>query len=137
MTGVKLELMLHIDQYHFIERGIRGGVSYICERYAKANNKYISDYNPSKPSTYITYLDANNMYGWAMSEDLPTGGFCWVSEKKIDFIKKSINWVSFDAVGLTKKVLVGIPQKKVIKDSFLKLIWTVLNTFMINTTTIH
>ena len=83
--------MSYIDQFQFIERRIRGGVSYICERYAKANHKYISDYDPTKPSTYITYLDANNLYGWAMNEDLPTGGFCWVCEEKIDFTKKSIS----------------------------------------------
>ena len=74
-TGVKLKLMPYIDQFQFIEREIRGGVSYISKRYAKANNKYISDYDPTKPSTYITYLDANNLYGWAMSENLFTGGF--------------------------------------------------------------
>ena len=87
-TGVKLELMPCIDQFQFIERGIRGGVSYISERYAKANNKYISDYDPTKPSTYIMYVDANNLYGWAMSEDLPTGGFYWVPGEEIDFTKK-------------------------------------------------
>ena len=48
-----------------------------------------SDYDPTKPSTYITYLDANNLYGWAMSKDLPTGEFCWVSEEEIDLTKKS------------------------------------------------
>ena len=48
-TGVELELMSNIDQFQFIERGIRGGVSYICKRYTKANNKYISDYDPAKP----------------------------------------------------------------------------------------
>ena len=87
-TGVKLELMSDVDQFQFIERGIRGGVLYICESYAKANNKYISDYDPTKPSNYITYLGKNNLYGWAMSEDLPTGGFKWVFEKEIDLKKK-------------------------------------------------
>ena len=109
-TGVKLKLMPYIEQFQFIERGIRGGVSYICERYAKANNKYISDYDPTKPSTYITYLDANNLYGWAMSEDLPTGGFKWAYE--IDLTKKSISWVSFDEIIsynlIKKQLLVGI-----------------------------
>ena len=98
-TGVRLELMSNITQFQFIKRGIRGGVSYICERYAKANNRYISDYDPTKPSTYITYLDANNWMG--NEEDLPTGGFRWAHE--IDLTKKSISWVSLDKIDLTKK----------------------------------
>ena len=109
-TGVKLELMSYIDQFQFIERGIRGGVSYICERYAKANNKYISDYDPTKPSTYITYLDANNLYGWAMSEDLPTEGFRWVPEDEINLKKKSISWVEDEIIGRdsTEKIIKSI-----------------------------
>ena len=82
MTGVKLEKISDIDQYLFIEKGTRGGVSYITKRYAKANNKYMSDYDPSKPSTFITYLDKNNLYGWAMSEYLPYGEFDWL--KNVD-----------------------------------------------------
>ena len=74
MTGVKLEKILDIDKYLFIEKGLRGGISYITKRYAKANNKYMNDYDPKKLSTFITYLDMNNLYGWAMSECLPYGG---------------------------------------------------------------
>ena len=55
MTGVKLEKILDIDKYLFIEKGLRGGISYIAKRYAKANNKYMSDYDSEKPSTFITY----------------------------------------------------------------------------------
>ena len=61
MTGVKLEKISDIDQYLFIEKGTRGGVSYIAKRYAKANNKCMSDYDSNKPSTFITYLDKNNL----------------------------------------------------------------------------
>ena len=75
MTGVKLEKISNIDQYLFIEKETRGGISYIAKRYAKANNKYMSDYNPTKPSTFITYLDKNNLYGWAMSEYFSYGEF--------------------------------------------------------------
>ena len=75
MTGVKLEKISHIDKYLFIEKGLRGGISYFPRRYAKANNKYTNDYEPKKPSTFITYLDMNNLYGWAMSEYLPYEGF--------------------------------------------------------------
>ena len=75
MTGVKLEKISDIDKYLFIEKGTRGGVSYITKRYAKANKKYMRDYDPNKPSTFITYLDKNNLYGGAMSEYLPYGEF--------------------------------------------------------------
>ena len=61
MTDVKLEKISDIDKYLFIEKGTRGGVSYIAKRYAKANNKCMIDYNLEKPSTFITYLDNLNM----------------------------------------------------------------------------
>ena len=82
MTGVKLEKISDIDKYLFIEKGLRGGISYIAKRYAKANNKYMKDYDPKKPSKFITYLDMNNLYGWAMSGYLPYGGFKWL--KNVD-----------------------------------------------------
>ena len=63
MTGVKLEKIIDIDMYLFIEKGLRGGISYIAKRYSKANNKYIKDYDPTKPSIYIQYLDMNNLHG--------------------------------------------------------------------------
>ena len=75
MTYVKLEKMSDIDQYLFIKKGSRGGMSYIAKRYAKANNKYMCDYDSNKQSTFITYLDKNNLYGWAMSKYFPYGEF--------------------------------------------------------------
>ena len=63
MSGAKLEKIRDIGKYLFIKKGLRGGISYIAKRYAKANNKYINDYDPKKPSTFITYLDMNNLYG--------------------------------------------------------------------------
>ena len=72
------------------ESGIRGGVSYVGKRYAKANNKYMGDkYDPKDPSTFITYLDANNLYVWAMSKPLPTGGFRWMSDTELE------NWEDY------------------------------------------
>ena len=68
MTRVKLEKVLDIDKYLFIEKGLRGRIPYIAERYAKANNKYMSDYDSNKPSTFMIYLDKNNLYGWSMSK---------------------------------------------------------------------
>ena len=62
---------------------MRGGVSYIANRYGKANNKYMKEYDETAPSKYILYLDANNLYGWAISQYLPTGNFKWMSEREI------------------------------------------------------
>ena len=83
MTKIKLELITDVDMYLFIEKGLRGGISYIANRYGKANNKYMKDYNENEPSKYIMYLDANNLYGWAMCQYLPTGGFRWLTEQEI------------------------------------------------------
>ena len=86
MTDIKLELMTDIDMFQFIEKGMRGGISYIANRYGKANNKYMREYDEKAPSKYIMYLDANNLYGWAMSQYLPTGGFKWMTDKQINNI---------------------------------------------------
>ena len=82
MTNIKLELMTDIDMFQFIEKGMLGGVSYITNRYGKANNKYMKEYNEKAPSNCIMYLDANNLYGWAMSQYLLTGNFKWMTDRK-------------------------------------------------------
>ena len=70
MTGAELEIISDIDMHLFIEKGIRGGISYIAKRHSKANNKYMESHHSSKKSKYISYLDANNLFGWTMSQYL-------------------------------------------------------------------
>ena len=78
LTKQELQLLTDYDMLMMFEKGIRGGISHISKRYAEANNKYMKNYNKEKPSTYIQYLDANKLYGWAMSQKLPTHGFKWM-----------------------------------------------------------
>ena len=100
------------------EQGIRGGITHISKRYAEANNKYMKNYDKSKPSTYIQYLDANNLYGWAMSQKLPTHGFKWIDVNK-------------------SKVLKLLEKKIQIKVSHLRLIWIILSHYGIHIMIIH
>ena len=89
-TNVELELITDYDMLLMIEDGIRGGICHAIQRYAKANNKYMNDYNKNKESSYIQYLDANNLYGMTISEKLPIKGFKWIVDiSKIDenFVK--------------------------------------------------
>ena len=82
--------------YLFIQKGLRGGISYIAKRYSEANDKYMRDYDPTKPSKYISYLDMNNLYHWRMSPYLPYGGFKWL--KNVD---------KFDVNSVSKKCPIG------------------------------
>ncbi|XP_068675675.1 uncharacterized protein [Montipora foliosa] len=110
MTDIKLELMTDIDMFQFIEKGMRGGISYIANRYCKANNKYMKKYDEKAPSKYIMYLDANNLYGWAMSQYLPTGGFKWMTEKQIDNIDLT-KYKDNSKKGLILEVDLEYPEK--------------------------
>ena len=94
MNDIELEKISDIDKYLFIEKGLRGGISYIAKRYAKANNKYLNDYDSKK--TFISCLDMNNLYGWAISEYLPYGSFKWL--KNID---------KFDVMPINDKSSIG------------------------------
>ena len=78
-TEVSLELITEPDMYLFIEKGLRGGISMVSHRHAQANNLQMENYDPSQPTSYLQYLDSNNLYGWAMSQPMPTRGFEWVN----------------------------------------------------------
>ena len=79
-TKVKLYLLTDIGMLLMIERGIRGGICYSVYRYAKANNKYIKDYDANKESSYIQHWDVNNLYDWVMSQKLSVNNFAWIKD---------------------------------------------------------
>ena len=84
LTNVRLELLTDPDMLLMFEKGVRGGISMISTRHGQANNKYMGEkFDETKPSKYIIYLDANNLYGYAMSKKLPTGGFKWMTEEEL------------------------------------------------------
>ena len=93
-----------------VEKGIRGEICHSIHRYAKANNKYMKNYNNNEESSYIQYLDANNLYGWAMSKKLPVNGFKWADNDKIneEFIK---NYNENDKKGYILEVDVKYPKE--------------------------
>ena len=92
-SGVKLELLTDPDILLLFEKGIRGGISMISNRFGKANNKYMGEkYDPRSPSKYLAYLDANNLYGWAMMKPLPVGDFKWMNEKELE------HWEDFPCI---------------------------------------
>ena len=79
-TGIRLELLTDIDMLLMVEEGTRDGICHAIHTYAKANNKYMKNYNKNIESSYLMYLDANNLYGWAMSQRLPVNGFEWMEQ---------------------------------------------------------
>ena len=83
MTKIKLDLISDIDMHLFIEKGMRGGISYIAERYNKANNQYMWNYDSNEENKFITYWDANNLYGWVMIP-LPFSEFDWLSKEEMN-----------------------------------------------------
>ena len=89
---IRLELLLDPDMLLMFKQGIRGGITQSIHRWAKAKNPHMgSEYKPREPTRYLQYLDANNLYGWAMSQPLPTGGFRWVDIKPED-VGKLVNY---------------------------------------------
>ena len=87
ITDIDLELLSENNMFLMFEKGIRGGISIISNRYGEANNKYMGKgFNKNKPSKYLMYLDANNLYGCAMSMKLPTHGFKWLTGGEMEKI---------------------------------------------------
>ena len=89
-TGIKLELLTDNDMLLMFEKGIRGGMCQVSHHYAKANNKYLKNHDKNNESSYLEYLDANNLHGWAMSKKLPVKGFKWLDNLSMfteEFIK--------------------------------------------------
>ena len=95
MTKTELELISDIDIYSFIHSG---GISYIAKRHSKANNKYMQSCDVHKPSKFTMYLDVNNLYGSAMSQNLLYGGFKWLNQKEIN--KFAVNSIEPNCIDL-------------------------------------
>ena len=109
-TSINLELLTDYDMLLMVE-GIRGGICHAIHRYAKANDKYMNNYDKNEESSYIQYLDANNLYGWAMSQKLSVNNFKWVEDtSKIneEFIK---NYNENSNKGYILEVDVKYPKK--------------------------
>ena len=88
-TNVELELLTDYNMLQMVEEGIRGGICHSIHRYAKANNKYMQNYNNNEGLSYIQYLDANNLYGWVMSKKLPVNGFKWLDTSETSALARS------------------------------------------------
>ena len=106
-TNANLELLTDYDMHLLVERGLRGGISMVSNRYAKANNPLLKEYDSNKKSSYIMYLDANNLYGWAMVQHLPTSGFKWSSASIEDILQHPVD----DKVGYICEVDLEYPKE--------------------------
>ena len=110
-TNIELELLTDYDMLLMVEKEIKGGICHSIHRYAKAKNKYMQNYNNNEESSYIQYLDANNIYGWAMSKKFPVNGFKWLDTSETsnktneDFIK------NYDEKGYILEVDVKYPKR--------------------------
>ena len=113
MTGCEIEYMTDIEMYTFIEKNLRGGVTTVNHRHFAANNPYLDDYDPESPTSYIHYVDANNLYGKSMSLKLPMKNFRWLNRNEID----SMNFIKIDPEGDTCYIMeVDLGYPEVIHD---------------------
>ena len=109
MTGMELELISDIDMHLFIEKGMRGGISYIAKRHSKANNKYIKCYEQYKENNFIMYLDSNNLCGWAKTQYLPYSQFKWLNPKEIHEFR--LNSIECNSIGYILEVNLEYPDE--------------------------
>ena len=91
ITKTELELLSESDMYVFFEKGTRGRISFISNRYIKANSNYLKSYDPKQESKHVIYFDTNNLYGYAMFKFLPTSEFKWIDPKEFDSNKYTNN----------------------------------------------
>lgn len=83
-TGIELELLTDVDMIHFLKNSIRGGISQCSHRMYTSNNRYLPNFNPNEKQSFISYLDATNLYGFSMTQQLPVGEFVWLTEGEIE-----------------------------------------------------
>ena len=117
-TKVELELLINIDMLLMIENAIRGGICQAVHRYAKANNRYMDNYDENNEQSYIEYLDANELYGWAISQKLPVNGFKWIEDSKLSEFNKGFikNQDENSNIGHILEVDVEYPKNLVNSD---------------------
>ena len=112
-TNIELELLTDYDMLLMVEEGIRGGICHSIHRYTKVNNKYMKNYNKDEESSYIQYVDANNLYGWVMSKKLPVNGFRWLDSDEINETNEEFkkNYNENDNKGYVFEVDVRYPKR--------------------------
>ncbi|XP_065196385.1 uncharacterized protein LOC135827878 [Sycon ciliatum] len=90
-TPIELQLLTDVDMHLFVEAGLRGGISMASQRYGKANNPTMDQYNSAEPTSYLLYLDANNLYGWAMCQSMPTSEFAWCDKNLSEILAHPVD----------------------------------------------
>ena len=110
-TNIELELLTNYDMLLMVEEGIRGGICHSIHQYAKANNKYMKNYNTNEESSYIQYLDVNNLYCWAVSKKLPVNGFKWTDNNIINHKEFIKNYNENNKKGYILEVDIKYPKK--------------------------
>ena len=90
LTKIRLNLFTDVNMYNFITNAIRGGLTNSMKKYARANNRFMKDFDPEKEVSYIHYLDFVNLYGHCLMQPLPVGDFRWLQDKEIDRVNSML-----------------------------------------------